>query len=496
MTICFFLALLLPFCESWNFLFVHSYAGGSHQTVSVFTANLLASRNHSVTYISTNAPTALHPSIKVIWLKESDGYLNHFLKEIINKALPTGKAVPPSMFTGNIGPFSGPLIKKLSKTLFHNEEVSKLMHSGEKFDAVCTWMMEIPGYALAHRLGIEKVIITNPAPGLMPYTTDKMSMSSAIFKKDRHILIGFVEGSMLARAKNVALSNMFGLFIYLVNRFYFDPSLIEDVPDFPGLQSMTEKVKLTLLHHHPLVDAPYELGPSVISVGGVMCPSYDANEISPDIHSFLLGTTGFIVFSLGSHLGEYTEKQQNILISAFSELPYQVIWKNKHKVSNLPQNVMTVSWLPQAMLLQHPMIKVFITHGGYASKMEGFCGGVPMVVLPCFAADQHLTATQLFERGLALKIDSLLELTSEDIVSKVLEADQGPYRARMQDLQRQILLTRVTPGQVMGYIDVVVSGGSLGHDPLLWHQYLYYDLILAPVGVILATKWFVRWCRN
>ena len=492
MFFCFYIALLLPSCESWNILFVHSFAGGSHLTVSTYTANLLASRNHTVTYVSTNVPKALHPSIKVIPLVESTSYLNHFLDVTCKQYVTTGRELPPTELLGAMGP----LVKKLSKTFFHTEGVARLMYSGEKFDAVIVWMMEFPGYALAHHLKIDKVIVTNPAPALMPSTTDKISMSSAVLQREGPMLTGFVENSMLSRAKNLAISTIFDNFFSLVNRFYFDPHIMEDVPDFPGLAESYKKVKLTLFHHHPLVDAPYDLGPSVISVGGSLCTSYKPDNISPDIHSFLKDTTGFIIFSLGSHISEYTEEQQNILITAFSELPFQVIWRNKNKVANLPPNVLVVNWLPQAMLLQHPMIKVFITHGGYASKIEGFCGGVPMLVLPCFAPDQHLTAKILFERGLGLKMDSLLEMTSEDIVSKVLEVDQGPYRGRMQDLQRQILLTRLTDDQVMGYIDVVISGGSLGPEPLMWYQYLYYDLILVPVVVILVTKWFVTWFRN
>jgi glucuronosyltransferase len=50
-------------------------------------------------------------------------------------------------------------------------------------------------------------------------------------------------------------------------------------------------------------------------------------------------------------------------------------------------NILVRAWLPQQDLLGHPVVKVFLTHGGIHSVYEALWHGQPMVVMP-LATDQ------------------------------------------------------------------------------------------------------------
>jgi anthocyanidin 3-O-glucosyltransferase len=50
-----------------------------------------------------------------------------------------------------------------------------------------------------------------------------------------------------------------------------------------------------------------------------------------------------------------------------------------------------VPWAPQADVLRHASVGAFVTHAGWASVLEGVCGGVPMACRPFFS-DQKMNA--------------------------------------------------------------------------------------------------------
>ncbi|XP_044971085.1 anthocyanidin 3-O-glucosyltransferase-like [Hordeum vulgare subsp. vulgare] len=53
--------------------------------------------------------------------------------------------------------------------------------------------------------------------------------------------------------------------------------------------------------------------------------------------------------------------------------------------------VKVVPWAPQAAVLRHASVGAFVTHAGWASVLEGVCGGVPMACRPFFS-DQRMNA--------------------------------------------------------------------------------------------------------
>lgn len=99
---------------------------------------------------------------------------------------------------------------------------------------------------------------------------------------------------------------------------------------------------------------------------------------------------GAIFMSLGSFVrsADMPEEKAVAILEAFDKLKQRVIWKwEDDKVPNLPANVMVSKWLPQADILAHRNVRLFITHGGTFGTTEGVYNGVPMLFIP-FYGDQ------------------------------------------------------------------------------------------------------------
>jgi len=77
-----------------------------------------------------------------------------------------------------------------------------------------------------------------------------------------------------------------------------------------------------------------------------------------------------------------------LFLKVFGSLKQRVLWKfEDESIGKLPENIMIRKWLPQADILAHPNVKVFITHGGLFGTQEGVHYAVPMLGIP-FYCDQ------------------------------------------------------------------------------------------------------------
>jgi len=250
-------------------------------------------------------------------------------------------------------------------------------------------------------------------------------------------------------------------------------------------------------HPHPLVDQPHPLGPGVVNLGGTLCKTgYNEDDLTPELRDFIAtADRGFIFISFGSLVPTLSADEEKMWISVFSRLPYNVIWKLSEHSEALPANVRTYKWLPQMALMQHPDMKLFITHGGYGSKIEAFCSAVPMVIVPRFALDQFYNAKHYKEIGVAENVMDVANAKPDDVHGAIVKAI-GEYGGVMQEIRRQVLSTRVTDQQVLGYLDMAVSGHKMlpGYQPF-W-EYFYLDIILIPVAAVYIVKFLVQKLRG
>ncbi|KAL5261692.1 hypothetical protein ACHWQZ_G007405 [Mnemiopsis leidyi] len=485
------LLLFLSTVRSWDILFVNVFAGGSHQTIGAYTANVLADNGHSVTYVSANVPKYLRSQIKKVTLTETEKIGNNFLKIIDDPDFTIGKAL------SNIK-----IMLKLCGPFFQDPFVQHLMATSAKFDAMITLgaLYDSCAFSLAHRLKIPGRITQFPAPATFPAQISSYGLP--IYRSSvNHDGVTYqdnedVKMSPLLRVKNMLKAAGIMLFEDIVQRFLIAPDIYPHVPEYPGYVALYKEVGLVLMHYHPLVDFPVPFGPGVVPLAGTLCTEYNPQDLSEELREFVDSSDGFVYISFGSHIHTLLDDEKEILIGAFAKMPFNIVWKMKFEVPNLPPNVRTFKWVAQTTLLRHPKLRAFITHGGYASKVEAMCAGAPMLVIPRVAFDQFLNAEQIRKRGLGDKIVSLRDSNVDEVYEKVMNISGPGITEQSKALQRQLLLTRTTEEQLLGYIDLTISGKKLlpGYQP--FYEYFYLDIILVPVFTIFAMKYLVGQIRS
>ncbi|XP_072946226.1 UDP-glycosyltransferase UGT5-like [Epargyreus clarus] len=101
-------------------------------------------------------------------------------------------------------------------------------------------------------------------------------------------------------------------------------------------------------------------------------------------------TTGVIYVSFGTNVPSSLLPPQTIqiMIKVFSELPYDVLWIWNTDLPEKSSNIKIFNCVPQADLLHHKNIKLFITQGGLQSTDESIAAGVPLIGFPMIA-DQY-----------------------------------------------------------------------------------------------------------
>lgn len=83
-------------------------------------------------------------------------------------------------------------------------------------------------------------------------------------------------------------------------------------------------------------------------------------------------------------------------------------------------------WAPQLLILSHPAIGGFLTHGGWNSILEGVCYGLPMVTWPLFG-DQFLgerLVENVLNIGTSIGVEEPVKWDEEERSGVLVEKDQ------------------------------------------------------------------------
>lgn len=177
---------------------------------------------------------------------------------------------------------------------------------------------------------------------------------------------------------------------------------------------MERQISVMLLNSHAPLTTARPTVDAMVPVGGMHI--YPPKALPQDMQSFLdAATDGAIFFSLGGcaetfslslslflyhalpllppagsnvQSKEMPPQMLRLFLRVFGSMKQRVLWKfEDESIGQLPPNVMIRKWLPQADILAHPNVKVFITHGGLFGTQEGVHYAVPMLGIP-FYCDQ------------------------------------------------------------------------------------------------------------
>ena len=195
-----------------------------------------------------------------------------------------------------------------------------------------------------------------------------------------------------------------------------------------------------MMNSHFSKNKPRAYLPNVIEVGGLHLKYGSPTDLPSNVKEFIDGAEyGVIFFSLGANLksSNMPKIKLEIILKTFSKLKQRVLWKweDEEEMPNKPNNVMLGKWFPQASILAHENVKLFITHGGLGSVTEAMFYGVPIVGIPVFF-DQFANTNVAADEGWALNVkfeDLNVEMFNEAIIEVLSNCS---YRKAVEKLSQ------------------------------------------------------------
>jgi UDP:flavonoid glycosyltransferase YjiC (YdhE family) len=120
---------------------------------------------------------------------------------------------------------------------------------------------------------------------------------------------------------------------------------------------------------------------------------------------------------------------------------------------------MLSTWCPQAKVLEHEAVGVFLTHSGWNSTLESISGGVPMVCWPFFAEQQTNCRFKCTEWGVGMEIgDDVRRAEVEGMIREVMEGEKGrEMRRRVAELRDSAVASAGRNGRSMRNVDRLIN---------------------------------------
>jgi glucuronosyltransferase len=361
----------------------------SHQVVFHALIKDLAARGHQLTVLTTDLIILDNPNVTQIDLHSSYEVFRREFNFVDFKKSGTDEI--------EIMDIVFPIMLKFLEEQFSHPEVKKLIANNDKkdFDLMIIEHLgytPILGFAEIYNcpvIGITSLDtmnenyerLGNPAnPVLHPEMFFPFTQGAMTFEERWRALKYYVKQNYFSRKRNdIELRK-------LVIRHF--PNVTTD------FDTLKRRVEFVMVNTHPALGYIRPLVPNTIQLGFM-----HIEEPKPlkdgELKTFLDNSEhGVIYMSLGSNVQskELGPEIIGMLLKVFGSLKYDVLWKfESDHLPNKPKTVMIQKWLPQADLLAHHKIKLFITQGGQQSMEETIDRGVPTVVIP-FVADQHSNA--------------------------------------------------------------------------------------------------------
>ena len=187
-----------------------------------------------------------------------------------------------------------------------------------------------------------------------------------------------------------------------------------------------------------------------------------------------------------------------IFLDVFASLNQRVLWKFENEsIAHLPKNVMIKAWLPQADILAHPNVKVFITHGGLFGTQEGVHYAVPMLGMPIYC-DQHLNMHKAVQSGYAISLH-FPEITKPLLKESLEKLLYDPYYRNNVERFSSIFHDRQVNARdtAVYWIEYVIRHKGAAHLrsaglDLKWYQFYLLDVIAFILSIIVLSA-YVSW---
>eukprot|EP00116_Pleurobrachia_bachei_P003688 sb/3463950/ len=216
-------------------------------------------------------------------------------------------------------------------------------------------------------------------------------------------------------------------------------------------------VKLILGNDQNAMSFPSLRAPNELQIGAINLLDSSPPALSPELAEFV--EPGVILLSFGSYVrtdGHWPWFQE--LITILENLDMRVVIKTNDD-SNLPNNFLPMSWIPQRSLLASGKVRLFISHCGNNGRLETIFYAVPVLCIPLFA-DQDFNAELIKFRGFGEKIwKENIDVEAAGKLQQML-GDLSSYQERMKRAVRRVKESFVRE-RLVSLIGELVERGEL-----------------------------------
>uniref|UniRef100_A0A1L8D6R8 UDP-glucuronosyltransferase n=1 Tax=Plutella xylostella TaxID=51655 RepID=A0A1L8D6R8_PLUXY len=273
-----------------------------------------------------------------------------------------------------------------------------------------------------------------------------------------------------------------------------DAVLARHVPGAPRVAELGARAQLLFLNVHRVFDGNRPAPPGVVYLGGLH--QKPPQELPSDIKSYLDSSKhGVIYMSFGTNVSPSRLPAASIQLfnRVFAALPYDVLWKwDRDEMPGKADNVRISKWLPQADLLRHPKVVLFITQAGLQSTDEAITAGVPLLAFPMLG-DQWYNAEKYEHLHIGLKRE-LAALTDELLAASIhtLIHDDS-YRASIKRLGAVVADQPQSPlERAVWWTEHALRHRGAAHlrapaAGISWTEFLMLDVLAAISAAVMAA---------
>jgi hypothetical protein len=345
----------------------------------------LSSRGHQTTLLLLTCPgfkIDLPPNVNIMYHPLDEGDCDFFKN--------TPKAGMLNIF---LGLSTGRILK-----MWNTIEVLELLSSylqANKVDVVLCDPFTSGAVSITRNISIPSIVVDHHIDRYIP----SVSYIPSFFSYDTIVPLTYIK-----RIQNFILSHT--LYFYLMSYFY----------EYP-LVSVCSMLNIELVRYADLVIVTSEFGllvprdiPPFVKVVG---PLFSEKRQTPDPEiSRILDTAQdqgkkVIYVSMGT-IASLDRNQLSHFVEGMRGLNNTlVLWaiSNENQRTllppEIPEHVIIKPHMPQVYILNHPAVKLFVSHCGANSALEAIWVGIPVLAVP-YMGDQFGIAAKLTQRGMAL----------------------------------------------------------------------------------------------